>query len=1123
MKEYQPQNPGEELEARLTALILGELDEAQAAELRAQIAKDSELTKLYERLSLAAGLIREAVRAPDPAKTSPEPLVLSAEKRAKLLGEFKTVRPERFAKEQPGFPRWIAVAAGFLFLAALGAMLLPALSKAKSKSHLAQLMTSLPSRGEAATASAGVERLGEEAPTLTVDAAPSGGVPAASAAPEPEARMRFARRYSLARSGGGPEASPTAGQSTATSPWRTGGAADYDTTAAGVTSLGASPVARGRVEIVLPKANADAVAEGDRVALYDQGVVNGPEVAQTDKLQVGQQVAVGGRAGAYQWNLPAEPLSRGTPVAPIEFAGRPIAAVPEGQVRVQSESVAPPVLGDVPTLGKAFRSEIKEGVAQVQADNFAQVPPPVAAAAPATPAQVQAGSTELSIGGQRAAGDEVRMKVQTLDEATAKYGRKERYFAGVEIKPAESSVKDLNDRGDANVNRSAAEKYDDATTRPLTALPQGTLARGGTGMGGGGGAYGGALGVATPAPTSRAEHSFGLPVDAEGKAKGDVLAKDGKFRFEVGKVKEAEAVVLDGAMAIAENEPARSELNEDRDLRFKEALAKRDGTSHQLLASVEDAWAVPPAPAVKGLPALAAAKPVPTAAPPAAVPSDKPGKSPERRLSQVKQEFTTNALGYGWFKTPTSKAGVSKEVSNGEEETARKSIVPLPVPQPDVVTRENPFSTFSLNVSDVSYKLASASLGNGVLPEPGSIRSEEFINAFDYRDPEPAPGVPLAFNWEQARYPFAHNRDVLRFSLKTAAQGRQSGKPINLVLLLDNSGSMERADRVRIIREALRLLAAELKPQDKLSVVTFSRTATLRVDGRPGNEAGEALSAVAELTPEGGTNLEDALNAGYQAALRHYLPNSINRVVLLTDGAANLGEVSVPELKAKVEAHRKQGIALDAFGIGWEGYNDDLLEALTRNGDGRYGFLNSPEEVAAQFVQQLAGALQVAASDVKVQVEFNPARVNAYRQVGYARHQLTKQQFRDNTVDAAEIGAAEAGNAIYIVEVDSAGAGPLAIVRARYKDPDTGLYHEREWAVPYNGTSPELSQSTPSLRLATAASAFSEWLAMSPFAAEVSPEALLPLLSGVPEVYGADSRPNNLEWMIRQAQSVSGK
>src|SRR5207245_10384552 len=129
-----------------------------------------------------------------------------------------------------------------------------------------------------------------------------------------------------------------------------------------------------------------------------------------------------------------------------------------------------------------------------------------------------------------------------------------------------------------------------------------------------------------------------------------------------------------------------------------------------------------------------------------------------------------------------------------------------PVPQPEVPTRENSFSTFSLNVSDVSFKLAAASLEKGQMPEPASVRSEEFINAFDYRDPEPAPGAPIAFAWERARYPFAQNRDLLRLSVKTAAAGRQPGRPLNIVLLLDNSGSMERADRVRIVREGLRVL-----------------------------------------------------------------------------------------------------------------------------------------------------------------------------------------------------------------------------------------------------------------------------------------------------------------------------
>jgi Ca-activated chloride channel family protein len=446
-----------------------------------------------------------------------------------------------------------------------------------------------------------------------------------------------------------------------------------------------------------------------------------------------------------------------------------------------------------------------------------------------------------------------------------------------------------------------------------------------------------------------------------------------------------------------------------------------------------------------------------------------------------------------------------------------------PVPQPEVAVRDNPFSTFSLNVSDVSFKLAAASLEKGVLPEPGSIRSEEFINAFDYRDPEPMSAAPVAFAWERARYPFTQNREVLRFSIKTAAAGRASGKPLNLVLLLDNSGSMERADRVRIVRQAMRVLATQLTPADTLSVVTFARTAQLRVDGVPGDQAARVAEDLSNLTPQGGTNLEEAMALAYQTAQHHYLSGGINRVVLLTDGAANLGDTNPDVLKKAVENNRQQGIALDCFGIGWEGYNDDLLETLTHNGDGRYGFLNSPEEVEAGFATQLAGALRVAASDVKVQVEFNPNRVNVYRQVGYARHQLTKEQFRDNTVDAAEIGAAESGNAIYVIESNPQGNGPLATIRVRYKVPGTLDYHEHEWSVPYTGTAALLEQSTPALRLATTASGFSEWLASSPFAAEVTPDRLLNFLNGAPAAYGADPRPQKLEWMIRQAKALSGK
>jgi Mg-chelatase subunit ChlD len=458
-----------------------------------------------------------------------------------------------------------------------------------------------------------------------------------------------------------------------------------------------------------------------------------------------------------------------------------------------------------------------------------------------------------------------------------------------------------------------------------------------------------------------------------------------------------------------------------------------------------------------------------------------------------------------------------------DNSVAPKPSVAPPVPQPEVATRSNPFSTFSLNVSDVSFKLAAASLEQGTMPDPAAIRSEEFINAFDYRDPEPAAGTAVSFASEYARDPFAQNRDLLRFSIKTAAAGRQSGRPLNLVLLLDNSGSMERADRVQIIHEALRVLAGQLHAQDTLSVVTFARTARLWVDGVAGDQAGRVVDELSGLTPQGGTNLEEAMNLAYQTASRHYNANGINRVVLLTDGAANLGDTSPDVLRQKVETNRKQGIALDCFGIGWEGYNDTLLEELTRHGDGRYGFINTPEEAASGFAAQLAGALQVAASDVKVQVEFNPSRVTSYRQIGYARHQLTKEQFRDNTVDAAEIGAAESGNSVYVVETNPAGDGPLATVRVRYKLPGTTDYREQEWTVPFSARAVGLEQASPAMRLAAVSSAFSEWLAQSPFATEVAPDRLLSYLNGVPAVYGADRRPQKLEWMIRQAKTISGK
>lgn len=477
----------------------------------------------------------------------------------------------------------------------------------------------------------------------------------------------------------------------------------------------------------------------------------------------------------------------------------------------------------------------------------------------------------------------------------------------------------------------------------------------------------------------------------------------------------------------------------------------------------------------------------------------------------------TNAVG-----APVDLAGVLAPAAQ-EPPAPPKPILPPADPLPEVLTAAERFSTFSLNVSDVSFKLAAASLGGGTLPEPATVRSEEFVNAMNYHDPAPAPGAKLALAWDQARHPFEHNRDLLRFSIQTAAIGREAGRPLNLVLLLDNSGSMERADRVLIIRQALGVLAQQLTPADRISVVAFARTPRLWVDGMQGGDPAALVQRVGNLNPEGGTNLELALNEGYATAQKHFFPNGNNRVILLTDGAANLGNVNPAQLKQKVESFRRKNIALDCFGVGWEGYNDDLLESLSRNGDGRYGFINNPLEAAMDFAGQLAGALRVAAADVKAQVEFNPDRVILHRQIGYEKHRLTKEQFRDNTVDAAEIGAAESGTALYSIQVNAQGKGPLGVVRVRFKVPSTGRYQEQEWLLPYNPAVPSLDRAYPSMKMAAVAALFAEWLAHSPFAGNVGLSALQSYLQGVPETFPMDMRPGQLQTMLQQARTIAGQ
>jgi hypothetical protein len=256
-------------------------------------------------------------------------------------------------------------------------------------------------------------------------------------------------------------------------------------------------------------------------------------------------------------------------------------------------------------------------------------------------------------------------------------------------------------------------------------------------------------------------------------------------------------------------------------------------------------------------------------------------------------------------------------------------------------------------------------------------------------------------------------------------------------------------------------------------------------------------------------------------AQRNFIPNGENRVVLLTDGAANLGQVDPESLAEKVMDNRRQGIALDTYGIGWDGLNDPLLERLSRNGDGRYAFMNDPSAAPAQFANEMAGALQVAAKQVKIQMEWNPARVKSYRLIGYAKNRLTAEQFRDNSVDAGELAAREAGSAIYTLELVPNGVGPIATARARYQDPDSGTFKEKTWSIPYQ-SAPSLDEASPAQQLAVVSSLFGEWLSQAPRAEQYPLNELMNSLRSAKGSFAFNQRVQQLEFMIQQAQSLTG-
>jgi secreted protein with Ig-like and vWFA domain len=447
-------------------------------------------------------------------------------------------------------------------------------------------------------------------------------------------------------------------------------------------------------------------------------------------------------------------------------------------------------------------------------------------------------------------------------------------------------------------------------------------------------------------------------------------------------------------------------------------------------------------------------------------------------------------------------------------ETAKKSVAPSFAAE--TITAKEPVSTFSLHVSDVSFKIAKEALANDSHIDRERIRPEEFYNAFNYGDPSPVMAEKIACRIEQAAHPFLQQRNLVRISMKVAAAGRGAGQPLRLTVLLDTSGSMEREDRAAAVRGAMQSLVSLLGPNDQVTLIGFARQPRLLAESVAGDQAGELLKIIASTPSEGGTNLEEALKLAQDLAKRHFEATAQNRIVLLTDGAANLGNADPSQLAASIEALRQEGIAFDACGVGMEGLDDAMLETLSRKGDGRYYVLNSAEDADAGFARQLAGALRPAAKDVKLQVRFNPARVRSYRLIGFEKHRLREEDFRNDKVDAAELAAEEAAVAVYQVEPLPQGEGELGEVYVRFLDPATGNRVERSWTLPYDAKAPSFDRASPTLQLAGTAALLAETLQRGEEEDAVRLNELAPVVNGLRGHFPGSARVDDLVAMFAE-------
>lgn len=430
------------------------------------------------------------------------------------------------------------------------------------------------------------------------------------------------------------------------------------------------------------------------------------------------------------------------------------------------------------------------------------------------------------------------------------------------------------------------------------------------------------------------------------------------------------------------------------------------------------------------------------------------------------------AAGSNGARAPSTERGPldrSKRSSAGEAPPSR--------------TADQPRSTFALDVDTASYSHARQSLRAGQLPDPSSIRPEEFVNSFrqDYRQP---PGAGFTVTADGAVLPDRPGTRLLRVGLQTRGETAANRRDAALTFAVDVSGSMAEPGKLQLVKDALHQALGQLRPNDRIAIVSFNAEARVLRAMTPVRDRGAIGRAIDELGAGGGTNLGAGVRTAYRVARDGFRVGATNRVVLLSDGLANQGDTEAAPILRTVSHQAGKGISLLCVGVGGD-YGDAMMEQLADHGNGLARYVADRDEARRVFVDDLPANLDVRARDAKAQVTFDPEQVRTYRLIGFDDRRLADEDFRNAAVDGGWIGPGHSVTALYEVRLAPGAAGRVGEARVRWHDPDTGRVTEAASEISVGDLAAPLSAGSARLRVDYAAAYFAEALRGGRYAEKV--------------------------------------